>query len=146
MPWARYFEPLGRGERIVAGLVLLALGVGGLALAAASFWPAGPLGHSPVGGALAGGTGLFALVLARRLLLNESPYPQGHLVRPWLGLVVGAVLLVFAVLQLVWLERQKPAEAIWMLIMGAAACRFWWQHRSDRAEDPSALAPRQDGV
>jgi hypothetical protein len=131
------FSPLNRDDRLIIGWLTGLTGVATLAFAVFMLIR----GATPIGVVVAlvlVACGAFALVLARRLFTNQSPYEEGHLVSPRLTLAIGVLFVVVAVGN----ALMGSFQAVWLLAPGIAAIGFGWSRRSAKRSRKS----RSDGA
>jgi hypothetical protein len=132
MTWLKGpFDPIDDHTRILFGIMALAAGLAGVALMIyAAFW--GVLPTKFIAAIVAGATGVFSLIIARRLLTNRTPHPSGALISPWLLLVLGVIVILVAVGNMFF----GRLETTWMIAPGAAAAFFAWRQLDRESDDP----------
>ena len=122
------FDQLDTNDRRAFAFIAGAAGIGGIALAA--YFAA--TGSGLAGVVILAAVGLWALVIARRLLTNRSAGPGGELVSPWLTLGIGVVFVAVGVASIL----QGDYSASWTIVPGVAALVFAWQRLRRRPRSP----------
>ena len=126
------FEPARDDVRHVHAVLSAAAGIAGVALAAYIIGFETGRGRL-ITAAIAGSTGLFSLIIAKRLFTNRTSHKSGALVSPWLMLTVGVALIVVGVGN-VWFG---DIEAGWLIFSGGAAAVFAWRKLRQSHDSPA---------
>ena len=132
------FSPLGKQDRFAFALLTTLAGLASLAFVAFILIK-GPTLVGVLVAFVLSATGICALVIARRLYYNQSPYEEGYLVSPRLTLAVGILFVAVGVGSVL----TDSLKAAWLFAPGIAAILFGWQRR--RAKRRS-LQHRADGA